>query len=399
MRLAYVASCQLPSRFANTIQVVNMCSALSAAGWDVTLFLPGPVPSENALQEALDAYGVARTFEVRSLRVYDPVERARGLLTAVATPPALRSWWRPSDGLSVLYTRLPWIGVTVSYPGVFYESHFLPDTPYAVAWTLAAWCVRASVRRGVTKAVFAISEGLAARWRARGIPGDRIHVLHDGVQVERFGQADRDTARKALGLPSEQAIAVYAGQMFPDRGPATILEAAALAPDVRFLLVGGLDRDVSLQRRATAERDLCNVQLVGHVAHRDVPMYLAAADVLLIPYSSRWRYASVASPLKVFECLAAGRPVVASAVPAVSQIIDDGRTGLLVPPDNPRALVGAMRSVLSDRRLAVRLASAARHEAVKHTWLARGAAATAMIHAHCASGAASKSSSEGVRGS
>jgi glycosyltransferase involved in cell wall biosynthesis len=110
---------------------------------------------------------------------------------------------------------------------------------------------------------------------------------------------------------------------------------------------------------------------VGQVPNRDVPTYLWAADVLVMPYTSQTPTVRYMSPLKMFEYMAAGRPIVATDFPVVREVLRDGHSALLVAPDSAEALRAGLQRVLSDPSLQRRLADAAREAAKAYSW--RGA--------------------------
>jgi glycosyltransferase involved in cell wall biosynthesis len=119
------------------------------------------------------------------------------------------------------------------------------------------------------------------------------------------------------------------------------------------------------------------VSLTGFVPRQDVPAYLAAADVLAMPYTSKTLvYAgiettAVMNPMKMFEYMATGRAIVGTKLPAVAEVLRDGETALLVEPDSAEALRAGIARLVADRSLAERLGKAAQTEArERHSWTA-----------------------------
>ncbi len=130
--------------------------------------------------------------------------------------------------------------------------------------------------------------------------------------------------------------------------------------------------------RALADRWPGQVTITGEIPLGHVPQYVRAMDVALAPYPPLERF--YFSPLKVLEYMAAGRPVVASAIGQVAELIRDGETGLLVPPGDVSALTAAVRRLASDRDLRLRLgALAAREIRQRHTWTQRASDILASI--------------------
>ena len=153
--------------------------------------------------------------------------------------------------------------------------------------------------------------------------------------------------------------------------------AARERPDVKFVCVGGRDFEVEqLSERASA-LGLTNVELTGRVPHAEVPSYLLAADVLIAPFTEDGRDIAgkviipFASPIKLFEYMAAGRAVVTSNVGAIPEVLRHEDNALLVSPGSVAELVGAITRLLNDKALAERLGSAARGDAQGYSWESR----------------------------
>lgn len=218
-------------------------------------------------------------------------------------------------------------------------------------------------------ALATISDVLARSYVEAGVPAEKIVVLFDGVDLERFEPAmAKGEARRALGLPEEGNIAVYAGHLYDRRGVEEVLACARMIPDILFMLVGGWEEDVERRKAEVRQRDLSNVQLTGFVLNQHIPTYLAAADVLLMPYSrrdpsKRWR-----SPMKMFEYMAAGRPIIASDLSAIRQVLKHDVNAWLTPPDNGAALAESVKTLLRDEARAQRLEERAREDAQAYSW-------------------------------
>jgi glycosyltransferase involved in cell wall biosynthesis len=153
-------------------------------------------------------------------------------------------------------------------------------------------------------------------------------------------------------------------------------------PDLHFLWVGGRPEDVrQWQARAVG---LANLTFAGFIPNRDLPTYQAAADILVMPYqsavagSSGGDISGVFSPLKMFEYMACGRPILCSDLPTLREVLTE-QMAVFCPPDDPSSVPGqsldawqaAIRRCLADRKFSASLARQARLEAAKYTWLQR----------------------------
>jgi len=191
-----------------------------------------------------------------------------------------------------------------------------------------------------------------------------VAVLPDAYDETRYAPQDCNAARRALGLPDEPTI-VYAGLTFAYRGVDLLLNALVDTPGARLILVGGRDAERATlgeraQRLGIGER----VTFAGVQPQDRVPLYLAAADVLVIPDTVT---DVTASPLKLFEYMAMERAVVCPDLPALREITG-GDGALHVPRGNAAALAAALRTLLDDSALRQTLAQRGRERVAPYTY-------------------------------
>jgi glycosyltransferase involved in cell wall biosynthesis len=163
----------------------------------------------------------------------------------------------------------------------------------------------------------------------------------------------------------------YAGHLYAWKGVDGLLEALARAPGTRGLIVGGHAEEPDLARvKALADRLGISdrVTFTGMVDPGKVAGLLSQADVLALPNPASAISTRFTSPLKLFEYMAAGRPIVASDLPSIREVLDHEVNALLVPPGDAAAMAGAIERVLADPVLASRLARAALDSAPDYSW-------------------------------
>jgi PEP-CTERM/exosortase A-associated glycosyltransferase len=214
-------------------------------------------------------------------------------------------------------------------------------------------------------AVTTICEGLRRDIVARGIPADKVTVIPNAVDIDKFavgGAADQELKRK-LGLAGSRLIG-FIGSFYAYEGLDVLLRAvpvlAARLPDLRVLLVGGGPQDAQLRELARRLRIEDKVVFTGRVPHDQVQKYYDLLDVLVYPRSSM-RLTDLVTPLKPLEAMAQGRVLAASDVGGHLELIADGKTGVLFKSDDPAALADKVGALLEAQQQWPHLRAAGRH--------------------------------------
>jgi glycosyltransferase involved in cell wall biosynthesis len=268
-------------------------------------------------------------------------------------------------------------------PTVF-ELHDLPQGtlgPQIVRWFLKG--------KGASRLVV-ITQALAADLGIRfGLPEGHplIVVAPDGVDLERYAGlpapslarqelAHSASAGQGAALMPERFTAGYTGHLYVGRGVEVLLAIAAQLPEMNFLIVGGEPQDVDRVRQSAQTGHLGNVWVTGFVPNADLPRYQAACDVLLMPYqrqvaaSSGGDISRYLSPMKLFEYLACGRPIVSSELPVLREVLHP-ENAILLPGEDVGAWVAALRRLEAEPGLSSRLSARALEDAQQYGWKAR----------------------------
>jgi glycosyltransferase involved in cell wall biosynthesis len=216
--------------------------------------------------------------------------------------------------------------------------------------------------------VVVVSRALCESLVDSGIPREKIVVNPNGVDPRQFRpEVDRDRIRARFGFDSDVVVG-FSGTFGLWHGIPTLAAAIPRVlerePNARFLLLG--EGPLATLVDHFGDR----VTRTGLVPHSDMPAYLAACDILLSPHGLQADGGEFfGSPTKLYEYMAAGRPIVASAVGQIADVLEHERTALLVAPDNTEALCNAVQRLIDDPCLRSRLGLAAREQVMAHhTW-------------------------------
>ncbi|MFN8529171.1 MAG: glycosyltransferase [Anaerolineae bacterium] len=385
MRLIYIANMRVPTEKAHGLQIFQNAEAFAQTGAHVSLWAARRVntPEMNAIRDPFEHYGVARNFKLRLLPTIDLLWRVPGRDDGMARIVFAVQWLTFTLAVlisalftraEVFYTRDPLILCVCSMIKPRRALAYEPHT--ASTGRMGKMLQRMALRRA--GAVFPVTRKLADDLITEGANPDRLWVAPDGVQAGRFANLpDRQSARESLNWPPDAFIVGYVGRLHTmnmDKGVSAVLEAVLQVPGASLALVGGPEesanalREEWLRRGGAAEQFL----MAGQVPPAQVPVYLRAFDVctMMLPFTPHFAY--YASPLKLFEYMAAGRAIVASDFPAYREIVTDGESALLVAPGDPAVLAEAIRRLQADPGLRRRLGINAQREAMtRYTWSAR----------------------------
>ncbi len=211
--------------------------------------------------------------------------------------------------------------------------------------------------------------------RRFGIPQERIPYWPNGVDAENFEvTSSKKEARKMLGFPPEALLALYAGQLFPWKGVDTFVESiASVKSPVHYLIVGGEDADRERLHARTPVSFKERVHFFPFQSREKVPLWLRAADVLVLPNTGKMKVSTrYTSPMKLFEYMAAGKPIVASDIPSVREIVSEQEV-FFARPDDPASFAAAIDAALSQKEEAEARAQRARELVSEYTWRKRAA--------------------------
>lgn len=344
MRILVASSFEASSQLANAINTVKMAQGFARLGHQVTIVCRQPPEGIVSPEKLAKIYGLTESLVWVQLPVqifgYSINQNWRFALLALLV--ALQK--RPD----LVYARnyiFPWLTSKLGIATVA-EKHSPIETNTAPFCRLVDATHHPNFYLWVT-----ISHRLANYYHSQGVPEKKLIVLSDAVDLKLFQRPDR---LPASPYTENCANIAYVGHLYDYKGIPTVLEAAAIALDVRFHFVGGLAEDIDKQQKRSQALQLHNVTFHGLKPQVEVPNYLWHADVLLLPPSQHHPSAAWTSPVKLGEYLASGTPIVATDIPALRDWLTDKEVEF-VEPDNAEAMVEGIRHLLSDRQRAEQL--------------------------------------------
>lgn len=384
MKLLYIANIRLPTERAHGVQIVQNCEAFADAGAEVELWIARRfnTPELRGIRDVWAHYGVKQNFSIRRLPCIDLLplvpERADVVAKAIFSLQLLTFALAALIGAvfsraDIYFSRDPLIVLLISLikpkHQIGYEAHLLAQGRFGKALE------RAVLRRAGN--VFATTRHLADDLIKRGASPAHTHVAHDGVRAARFADLpSADEARDRLGYAGQTFVIGYVGRfqtLSMDKGVGMMIDAASQVDGVSVMLVGGPDDIAEGYKRQWIERGGSVERFLypGQVPPSDVPLYLSGCDALAIPFPAVDKFAFHASPMKLFEYMAAQRTILSSDLPSIREVVDD-ESAVLLPPDNVTAWAEAIRRLRDDPALRARLAAKAHARVMdSYTWEAR----------------------------
>ena len=374
MKLIYIANARIPTEKAHGIQIMKMCEAFANAGKKVLLIIPWRF--NHIKKDPFDYYNVKRNFKIKKLPCIDliPLDFILGnfalwiqtfsflifaklylLLKAVAIRGFKSA--RTSAPCDILYTREQFTGLF--FKDFVLEIHSLPKKIkffHKKIWKKS-------------KKLIVLTGFIKKRLIEIGIPENKILIAPDAVDLEKFDiNISKKEARKGLNLPLDKKLILYAGSfyLYDWKGIDVLLESIKyFNEDYLFVLVGGNKKEI---KKIQNKYQFKHILLVGHQSHEKIPYYLKASDVLVLPNKKGDKFSEeFTSPLKLFEYMASKRPIVASGLPSIKEILNENNA-ILVKPGGSESLAKGIEKALRDPDFCAKISKQAYKSVQKYTW-------------------------------
>lgn len=375
MQLIYISHLRFPSEKTHSWFAMRTCEEFARGGMQVELWIPRRSNKKFAGVDPFEHHGVERNFVIRRIPAIDLIETLGGDFSYFL----MRVTFQLSASLYCLW-RLMRRGAAIPRPifyfhdlrdaflfsffrcPMFLEIHDFYKSSVALLNRLALSRMKGLIVTNRLK--------IAALTKDFGISEERILHQPNAVDIEKFEiSLKREDARRRLGLPTDKRLIVYTGGLFAWKGIDTLFEAAQFfSGNEMVYFVGGTDEDIQRFNAKCQTSNIKNVVIIGRRPHEEIPFWLRAADILVLPNSAKFPESKYeTSPVKLFEYMASGRPIVASDLPSLRDVVDDSMVWFC-EPDNPKALADAIHAVLDNPEEVAKRSKKAQEEAEKYTW-------------------------------
>jgi len=376
MRIAYYIDTMVPTKRANMVHVMKMCQAFSVLGHTVTLLCDSSTKDPD-LSAIHSQYAVTDAFQIKTAYIPKLLQKYGHRIASYYG--AYRKAHIPLD-CDVAYSRsaasLFFIKDRIRY---VYEAHMEPD----------------AVNRLIEKQVLVhpnceglvvISMALKNRYLEifPFLQPEKITVLHDAADL-----ADGDdTTQAKLQMEGDGIRIGYIGHLYPGKCMETLIPLAKSCPQYRFHIVGGTEDWIEYWKKQAAQEAVDNLVFYGFVDNCFVGDYYRAFDMVVLPFSvnvnigknKRTNIGKWISPLKLFEAMAYGKPILVSRLATIEEVMTDGEDCIMAEPDNTDDWVEKLTMLCEDKALQEKIAAAAQDNLrKKYTWLERARMAVRLF--------------------
>ena len=343
MKILYISKSIIPSRSANSIHVMKMCQAFSLNGHEVVLLAPDLKDQyERSIVDAYKYYGVKKNFKIKKL--WHPNLKGGAFLYTLS----IFFYLLINKKFDLVYGRfLHGIYVaTMLKNKVIYESH----APSFDKKNHRLIVFKKLIKSKYFKKMIVISKAFKKMYLDKGFLNDsKIQVAHDGAdELVNF-----DQSIDLMGLRDNLKVG-YVGHLYKGKGMEVIASMAnKLDNDIEIHIIGGLEKDIQFWKNKINSK---NIHFYGFISHKEVSNYINALDVCLLPNQKivhahgsdlsniNLNISDFTSPLKLFEYMSHKKPIIASDLPVIREVLND-RNSILVECDNSEMWIGAINKL------------------------------------------------------
>lgn len=368
MHLLYIANIRIPTERAHGIQIMKTCEALAKNGASVTLIVPNR--RNNIYTDPFTHYNCERIFEIKFLSIFDFIFIPKfGFFITTLLFSVYLFIYNLFNSFDYFYSRDTWplLFVMLNKKKIIYEAH---DGVNGFAM---------KVLMNKISGIVTISNGLRLYYEKLGFNKPMLNAP-DGVTIKDFilEGFDKNKCRLKFNLPINKKIVMYTGHLFKWKGVDTLaLSSKRLPKDTIIVFVGGSGN--SKKDFENKYSNYKNIIILKQQSHDMVPYLLKSADVVVLPNSASEDISRLyTSPMKLFEYMASGIPIVASNLPSICEILNSTNS-VLVKADNVESLSSGINKILKNPTLANSISKQALSDVKKYDWNIRGASLVSFV--------------------
>ena len=376
MKLIYIVNARIPTEKAHGVQIMKMCEAFASQGTDVTLVVPRRKGVTRL--DPFAHYSISARFPIVYLPICNTYEFGYWGFVFGSFSFAVSYWLyglhqKLRHPASVFYSRdqdqFSFFPFFFGLRPYFFEVHGFKKKS----------ALHARLFKRISGAV-ATNSFIKAKL-TENFPrlADKIALMPNGVDLKKFVSGNKGDARKALSLPPEEKIVLYAGHFYAWKGVDTLVEAAASLPaGISVYLVGGNDEDIQRLKKSNPA-GAARVTFIGYRPYSEMPSWYSAADLLVITGTAKDADSvHYTSPIKLFEYMAMERPIVAIDSPAIRDIVSE-EDAYFYKPDDAGSLARSIDDAFADAGRASKKAASARRKIERYDWNNRAKAILEFI--------------------
>ena len=371
MKISYIVNARLPSEKAHPLQVMKMCEAFTKQNVKVELIVPFRFQSKKfkKIKDIYNYYKISKNFKITKIPCLDLIWLNNIFLFYIQSFTfsffaAIYSIFKKTDlyyfreiiplFFSLLFKK-------VHNKKTFYEAHGIPTRleNLLIPFIFKKNC-----------GIIAINNKVRDYYIKKGFSKEKIIVAHSGVDPKMFDiKLSKKKAREKLSIPLNEKIVVYTGHLYKWKGVYNLSGELSHLKNIKLYILGGTKTDIKLFKEFLIKNKIKNVIVIGHVKPSLVPLYLKAADILVLPNLRGNEKSEIyTSPLKLVEYMISKRPIVASNLPSVREILKDNHNALLVPSKKNKDFITAISKLFKNKTVVERLTNSAYRTVLNYTW-------------------------------
>ena len=378
MNIIYISNTRIPSEKANTYQSMVMCEAFANNNCDIEFWYPNMRNSEamEKIDDPYKFYNISKIFKTIKIGCIDSdilyentkLHKYWFLLRSFSFAISYIFKLRKTNQKSIVFTR-DMVGLNILSLAkklkiikqkVYFEAHVYSKT--------------ISNNTKNIDGLIVINNYLKELYVKDGI--NNILVAHDGVKIETFKETQKIKAKELLNFEQDIEYLTYVGRfntMGNEKGIPEIIESLQYIKDlnIKLLCIGGplenINEYYNIAKRYDIKRD--KLVFIDRQPVSEVYKYISASSILLMPFPWTEHYAYFMSPLKMFEYMASKRPIVASRLPSIEEVLQDKQNAILCEPDNPKDLANKITWLLNHD--CEKIVNQAYEDVQEYTWYKR----------------------------